>query len=92
LIRIIEPYSCVEISHVAVLMEMDQPVVERKLSQMILDGKFHGILDQGKGQLIVYEEEDVDKAMEGGLKVIENMDGVVTSLFGRSRALRSLMI
>jgi 26S proteasome regulatory subunit N6 len=82
----------VEISHVAVLMEMDQPVVERKLSQMILDGKFHGILDQGKGQLIVYEEEDVDKAMEGGLKVIENMDGVVTSLFGRSRALRSLMI
>jgi 26S proteasome regulatory subunit N6 len=92
LIRIIEPYSCVEISHVASLMEMDQPVVERKLSQMILDGKFHGILDQGKGQLIVYEEEDVDKAMEGGLKVIENMDGVVTSLFGRSRALRSLMI
>ena len=92
LIRIIEPYSCVEISHVATLMEMDVHSIERKLSQMILDSKFRGILDQGKGRLIVYEEEDVDKAMEGGLKVIENMDGVVSSLFGRSRALREMMI
>lgn len=92
LIRIIEPYSCVEIDHVARLMEMDVKLIERKLSQMILDGKFHGILDQGKGRLVVYEEEDVDRAMEGGLKVIENMDGVVTSLFGRSRALREMMI
>ena len=92
LIRIIEPYSCVEISHVAELMEMEVTSIERKLSQMILDGKFRGILDQGKGRLIVYEEEDVDKAMEGGLKVIQNMDGVVSSLFGRSQALREMMI
>ncbi|KAK1747717.1 coatomer subunit beta, partial [Skeletonema marinoi] len=63
-------------------LNMPLPVVEKKLSQMILDGKFHGILDQGKGQLIVYEEADQDQAMEKGLKVIENMDKVVTSLFG----------
>jgi 26S proteasome regulatory subunit N6 len=88
LIRIIEPYSCVEIDHVANLIEMPLPVVEKKLSQMILDGKFHGILDQGKGQLIVYEDADQDKAMEKGLKVIENMDKVVTSLFSRSQNLR----
>ena len=92
LIRIIEPYSCVEIEHVASLIEMPLSVVEKKLSQMILDGKFHGILDQGKGQLIVYEDADTDQAMEKGLKVIENMDKVVTSLFGRSRALRSMMV
>lgn len=91
MIRIIEPYSCVEIEHVASLIEMPLPVVERKLSQMILDGKFHGILDQGKGQLIVYEDGGTDKAMEKGLKVIENMDKVVTSLFGRSHNLRSMM-
>jgi len=91
LIRIIEPYSCVEIDHVATLIEMPLPVVEKKLSQMILDGKFHGILDQGKGQLIVYEDADTDKAMEKGLKVIENMDKVVTSLFSRSQNLRSMM-
>jgi len=91
LIRIIEPYSCVEISHIANLIEMTVPIVEKKLSQMILDGKFNGILDQGKGQLVVYEDGEKDLAMEKGLEVIANMDKVVTSLFVRSRALRTMM-
>lgn len=92
LIRIIEPYSCVEISHIATLMEMPLAMVEKKLSQMILDGKFQGILDQGKGQLIVYEESQKDAAMEKGLEVIANMDAIVSTLFERSKALRTMMI
>lgn len=40
----------------------------------------------------MYEDGGMDKAMEKGLKVIENMDKVVTSLFGRSQNLRSMMI
>lgn len=91
LIRIIEPYSCVEISHVAALIEMPQPTVEKKLSQMILDGKFQGILDQGKGQLIVYEEGEKDAVIEKGLQVISNMDNVVSSLFDRAGALTVMM-
>jgi 26S proteasome regulatory subunit N6 len=92
LIRIMEPYSCVELAHIAKLMDMPLPVVEKKLSQMILDGKFQGILDQGKGQLIIYEEGEKDKAMEKGLQVLEKIDDVVTTLFDRSRALRTLML
>lgn len=92
LIRIIEPYSCVEISHISTLMEMPLGTVEKKLSQMILDGKFQGILDQGKGQLIVYEESQKDAAMEKGLEVIANMDAIVSTLFERSKALRTMMI
>jgi len=91
LIRIIEPYSCVEITHVAELIEMPLATVEKKLSQMILDEKLNGILDQGKGQLIVYEDSEKDLAMEKGLKVIANMDEVVSSLFVRSRALRTMV-
>jgi hypothetical protein len=34
----------------------------------------------------------MDKAMEKGLKVIENMNNVVTSLFSRSHNLRSMMV
>jgi 26S proteasome regulatory subunit N6 len=92
LIRIIEPYSCVELEHISHKIEMPVPVVEKKLSQMILDGKFQGIIDQGKGQLVVYEESEKDMAMEKGLKVINNMDDVVTSLFERSKALRTMML
>lgn len=91
LIRIIEPYSCVELEHIAKLIEMPVAVVEKKLSQMILDGKFQGILDQGKGQLVVYEDSLKDSAMEKGLQVIANMDTVVSSLFDRSKALRSTL-
>jgi len=92
LIRIIEPYSCVEISHVAKLIDMPLHVVERKLSQMILDGKFQGILDQGQGQLVVYEESEKDMALEKGLHVIANTDAVISSLFERSKALRTMMM
>jgi len=92
MIRIIEPFDCVEISHVSKLIDMPFAKVEKKLSQMILDGKFSGILDQGRGQLIVYEEKESDKAMEKGLEVISSMDKVVNQLFVRSRSLRTMMI
>lgn len=92
LIRIIEPYSCVETAYVAKLIEMPIDAVEKKLSQMILDGKCQGILDQGKGQLIVYEESQSDLAMEKGLKVIENVDNVVSSLFQRCRGDRKSVV
>lgn len=92
LIRIIEPYSCVELSHISQQMQMPVSLCERKLSQMILDGKLNGILDQGAGQLVVYEESEKDRAMEKGLQVISHMDAVVTSLFERSKALRTVMM
>merc|ERR1719491_2740593 len=61
LIRIVEPYSVVEIAHVAERIGIMEPgEVEKKLSQMILDGKLRGILDQGRGRLIVYEEGEKD--------------------------------
>ena len=87
-----EPFSRVEVKHIGDIMHLPVAVVEKKLSQMILDGKFQGIIDQGKGQLVVYEESEKDMAMEKGLQVINNMDAVVTSLFERSKALRTMML
>jgi 26S proteasome regulatory subunit N6 len=97
LLRIVEPYSCVELEFVANKIELPLDQTERKLSQMILDGTLNGILDQGKGQLILYENNDAvgngkDSVTAKALQVVQNMDSVVTSLFERSKALRTVMM
>lgn len=60
LLRIVEPYSVVEISYVAEAVGQERQAVEAKLSQMILDKVLYGVLDQGRGCLLVYDEPEVD--------------------------------
>lgn len=62
----------------------------RKLSQMILDHKFHGILDQGKGHLIVYESTQEDLSFMKGSEIIGNLGSVVDALFYRTKSLVKL--
>eukprot|EP00892_Ulva_mutabilis_P006807 jgi/Ulvmu1/4499/UM002_0225.1 len=87
LIRVIMPYSKVEIKHLAKLISLDAVTVEREISQMILDKKISGILDQGNGCLQVYEEQDEDEAYPAAIETINNMSSVVDALFTRSQKL-----
>nr|ACB59075.1 Rpn6-PB-like protein [Stratiomys singularior] len=87
LCRIIEPYSRVQVSHVAESIKLPMAQVEKKLSQMILDKKFSGILDQGEGVLIVFEEAAADKTYERVLETIQNMGKVVDTLYQKAKKL-----
>ena len=52
-----------------------------RLSQMILDKVISGVLDQGSGCLIVFEEPETDKTYEAALETIKHMSTVVDLLY-----------
>lgn len=87
LIKVIEPFSRVEISHVAKMVGLDETQVERKLSQMILDKVIVGVLDQGAGCLIVYDEAERDGGYDAALETIGRLGGVVDLLYGGQASL-----
>ena len=81
LVKVIEPFSRVEIDHVAKLVGLDRPQVERKLSQMILDKVIVGVLDQGAGCLIIFEESERDRGYDAALGTVERLSNVVDVLY-----------
>lgn len=54
---------------------------------MILDKKLNGILDQGAGVLIVFEETPLNKTYETALEVIHHMGKVVDTLYQKAKKL-----
>merc|ERR1740121_607160 len=82
ILRILEPFSRVEISHVAELVEMPFPRTQAKLREMILDKKLLGTLDQGIGVLVVYDKEEVRTTYDNALKTIKNTSEVMDTLYG----------
>lgn len=87
LCRIIEPYSRVQVTHVAKQINLNIELVEKKLSQMILDEKFNGILDQGMGVLIIFDEVVKDKTYQSVLETILDMNKTVDSLYNKTKKL-----
>ncbi|KAK9380593.1 uncharacterized protein V2V93DRAFT_359421 [Kockiozyma suomiensis] len=87
LVRVIEPFSCVEITHVAEVVGLDTRQVEGKLSQMILDKVFYGVLDQGNGWLTVFDEPREDATYVAALNTIKHMTTVVDLLYEKASKL-----
>ncbi|KKY17741.1 putative 26s proteasome non-atpase regulatory subunit 11 [Phaeomoniella chlamydospora] len=87
LIKVIEPFSRVEIDHIAKMVGLDTQQVERKLSQMILDKVIVGVLDQGAGCLIIFEEAERDTGYDAALETIGKLSSVVDVLYTNQASL-----
>ncbi|KAH7107706.1 proteasome regulatory particle subunit [Auriculariales sp. MPI-PUGE-AT-0066] len=87
LLRIVEPYSVVEIDHVAKTVGQERQQIEAKLSQMILDKVFNGVLDQGRGCLIIFDQQEDDVAYESAIHMLEQVGKVVDSLYAKATKL-----
>lgn len=87
LLKIIHPYSVVEIEHIAKLIQMSPVAVVQKLSQMVLDQKLSGILDEGRGHLIIYDSSSEDVSFSRSVEIIGNLGNVVEALFHRAKGL-----
>lgn len=87
ILRILEPFSRVEIDHVAELIELPIVRTQAKLSEMILDQKLDGTLDQGIGVLIVFEKDSVRSTYDNSLKTIKNTSEVLDTLYGMAKKL-----
>nr|ACI16036.1 proteasome regulatory non-ATPase subunit 6 [Bodo saltans] len=57
LLKLVEPYQRVQVSFLAELLELDATVVEARISQLILDKKLRGIVDQQHNCLVVFDEQ-----------------------------------
>ncbi|KAJ9626487.1 26S proteasome regulatory subunit rpn6 [Taxawa tesnikishii (nom. ined.)] len=87
LIKVIEPFSRVEIDHIAKMVGLDTQQVERKLGQMILDKVIIGVLDQGAGCLIIFDESERDQGYDAALETIEKLNNVVDVLYTNQASL-----
>lgn len=81
ILRIIQPYSRVQIPFIAESIGLETPLIEKKLSQMILDRTLNGILDQAANCLVVIEEVAGDATFRISLDVFKHLDTVVDSLY-----------
>ena len=86
LIKIIKPYSVVEIDFVAKSIGLSYQDVLNKLRQMILDKKINGILDQGKGSLIIYDLEESNPYLDKSIETFKNLEKVVEALDKKVRS------
>eukprot|EP01147_Barroeca_monosierra_P008112 gene8112-772_t len=91
LMRLVEPFSRVEIDHLAHLINLPVQTVEEKLSQMILDHKLHGILDQGANCLQIFEEEEQNETYEKTTATITQTNLVVDALYKKAKGINHIM-
>ncbi|MCL4122263.1 UNVERIFIED_CONTAM: hypothetical protein GTU68_030480 [Idotea baltica] len=87
LLSIVAPYERMQISVVADKIGLGRDEVERRLSQMILDGEIRAQLDHRDDCLYVYQAEEKDSVYEHGLETVSQLDRTLSLLNRRVKQL-----
>lgn len=80
LLRVIEPYSSVDLSHLSRVLDLGHDRISRKLQTMILDQKLEATLDQENDMLLVLVEEEVNLDYSSILGIIGHMSQVTDNV------------
>lgn len=89
ILKLTKPYTKVQLAYLSLKLGVGVGRIEKKISEMILDEKLRGTLDQGIGNLILFREDDLDPMYSHSLRIFENMETVLEALFDKSKKLRS---
>lgn len=90
LMKIIEPYSEVQIGYVAEQIGLPLFTVQQKLSEMILDMKIEGTLDQGRGCLTMFEEVEDNKAFDHTIDIFDKLSLVIDAFYEKTKKVKEL--
>lgn len=85
LLRIVKPYSAVELSRIAEMINLPLANIQKKLVQMILDQKLKASINQSDGILNIFEDEEENEILDQSIELISQMDGVVDALYTRCK-------
>jgi len=85
LLRIVKPYSAIELARIAVMIALPVEQVEAKLVQMILDQKLKASINQSDGILSIFMDEESNELLTESIGLIRQMDGVVDALYTRCK-------
>lgn len=69
----------------ATLIGLNVKAVLDKLSEMILDEKIYGTLDQGRNCLIIFEQNESTEIFDHSLETFKNLDTVLDSLYEKTQ-------
>ena len=90
MLKIIRPYSEVQIDYIAKQIGLPLAHVQQKLSEMILDEMIDGTLDQGRGCLIIFEKAESTAMFEHTSKTFKNLDSVMDSLYEKAKKIKTM--
>lgn len=83
LLRIVKPYSSVELSRISEMIRLPIEDVLDRLVHMILDQKLKASINQTEMILNIFEEEENNQLFTQSLELIDKMDEVVDALYQR---------